>query len=703
MSFLAPLFLLGGLAVALPVVFHLVRRTSRVRTPFSSLMFLQPSLPRVTRRSRLEHWVLLVLRCLALALLALAFARPFLEDGAALRPLTTVPRQVVVVLDTSASMRRAGLWEAARARVEALTRAASAADRVAVLAFAQQVTPVVTFSEWNAAPPEARGSLVAERLAALAPGWGGTQLGVALAAAADTLLELDNERTAAGAAREIILVSDLQAGSRLDRLQAFEWPNGVRLQVETVKPARPGNAGLQAVAAGPAEVNGAAATSVRVRVINAADSLTERYTVGWTRAAGGAWVGTPVEAYVPPGQSRIIAVPVVAGEPALDRLELRGDADDFDNTAFVAPPDRQRLRVLYVGNDLAGDARQPLYFLSRALPADAAVTSEVIARRADGEIAPADWEAAAIIFLTDVPSPAVLAGLRAQMRAGKTVLAAPKTAEAAAALGGLWEPAVAWQVEEATLPRYALWAEIDFTHPWFAPFSDPRFGDFTRISVWKYRRIEPATVTGGRVVARFDSGDPAVIEVPLGAGRLVVLASGWNPTDSQLAVSSKFVPLIGSLLESSGALQPGARFYTVGDALPLDRGAGYASLRRPDNRLVPLAAGVERFTDTTQPGVYRAAGPRGEQRFVVNVDGAESRTEPLSLDELERLGVPITAATSGEKEAARVKPARLAAVETEGRQKLWRFCIGAVLMILIVESALAGWSARRPRNQEVMP
>ena len=54
MSFLAPFFLLGGLALALPVIFHLVRRTTKERTVFSSLMFLMPTPPRLSRRSRLE-------------------------------------------------------------------------------------------------------------------------------------------------------------------------------------------------------------------------------------------------------------------------------------------------------------------------------------------------------------------------------------------------------------------------------------------------------------------------------------------------------------------------------------------------------------------------------------------------------------------------------------------------------------------------
>ena len=82
MSFLAPWFLLGALGIGLPLVFHLIRRTTRERTRFSSLMFLLPSPPRVTRRSRLEDVLLLCLRAAALVLMTVAFARPFFRNAA---------------------------------------------------------------------------------------------------------------------------------------------------------------------------------------------------------------------------------------------------------------------------------------------------------------------------------------------------------------------------------------------------------------------------------------------------------------------------------------------------------------------------------------------------------------------------------------------------------------------------------------------
>ena len=79
LTFLAPLFLLGLLAVAVPIIVHLVNRERRNAIAFPSLMFLRRVPFRSVRRQRIRHWPLFALRCLALALLALAFARPFLD------------------------------------------------------------------------------------------------------------------------------------------------------------------------------------------------------------------------------------------------------------------------------------------------------------------------------------------------------------------------------------------------------------------------------------------------------------------------------------------------------------------------------------------------------------------------------------------------------------------------------------------------
>src|SRR5438270_8037736 len=111
MNFLAPFFLLGALAVAGPIIFHLIRRTTREVKPFSTLMFLKPTPPRVTSKSRLENLWLLLLRCLVLLALALGFARPFFrESSARTADSGAQARRLAILVDTSASMRRETLW-----------------------------------------------------------------------------------------------------------------------------------------------------------------------------------------------------------------------------------------------------------------------------------------------------------------------------------------------------------------------------------------------------------------------------------------------------------------------------------------------------------------------------------------------------------------------------------------------------------------
>jgi hypothetical protein len=78
----------------------------------------------------------------------------------------------------------------------------------------------------------------------------------------------------------------------------------------------------------------------------------------------------------------------------------------------------------------------------------------------------------------------------------------------------------------------------------------------------------------------------------------------------------------------------------------------------------------------------------------VNVAASESRTEPLAPDELERYGAPGPKSPPDAARAAQHE-ALLRSEEAEGRQKLWRWILGATLAVLLIESALAGWTARR--------
>ncbi|MCB1129404.1 MAG: VWA domain-containing protein, partial [Verrucomicrobiae bacterium] len=188
----------------------------------SSLMFLRPSPPRLSERSRLENLLLLLLRGLVVLLLALGFARPFLARSPEQPAYAAPARRVVLLIDQSASMQRGNLGSAARDRAHAVLSELSPADQAAVLLFARDVRPLVSFTDWSAAPTGDRVGLAASRLAGTGPGWGSTHLDLALMRAADLLTDEESLTTR----REVVLISDLQEGSRLEGLQAYAWPEG---------------------------------------------------------------------------------------------------------------------------------------------------------------------------------------------------------------------------------------------------------------------------------------------------------------------------------------------------------------------------------------------------------------------------------------------------------------------------------------------
>ena len=217
---------------------------------------------------------------------------------------------------------------------------------------------------------------------------------------------------------------------------------------------------------------------------------------------------------------------------------------------------------------------------------------------------------------------------------------APRSAESASTLGRLLGIA-APTLTDVRAADYAMFGDIDFRHPLFAPFADPHYSDFTKIHIWNYRRLQLDALPGARALARFDSGDPALVEVGVGSGRLLVLLTGWNPEDSQLAVSSKFVPLLDSLLEYAGGPADEPSQYFVGDPLPLHPAGGAPSrVVAPDGTATQLPAEAASFAGARTPGIYLLEnGPR-HWRVAVNVAASESRTEPLAPDQLERYALP---------------------------------------------------------------
>ncbi|HEX3717169.1 MAG TPA: BatA domain-containing protein [Verrucomicrobiae bacterium] len=670
MSFLTPLFLLGGLAIAGPILFHLIRRVSRERTPFSSLLFLKPTPPRTTQRRKLEHLFLLLLRCLCLLALAGAFARPFFAKEA-LPDLSTKRRELVIVIDTSASMRRAGLWSKAQALAEQYIDRAEPADDVALMTFDRQSRTVFSMAEWSAWPADQRAALARQRLAALSPGWMGTRLGLALIEAAGQF-----QTHAIGgeppSSRNIVLISDLQEGAKLEGLQGREWPTGMHVTVERVAGAQQSNAGLEIMEQ----------STGYARVTNSKDSLKEKFRLAWKEGGEG------TDIYLPPGQTRTFPTPKPPSGMTTGTLQLSGDDADFDNTSCFAAPEIQEVSICYLGGDSTNDPSKPLYYLERVFPASP--------RRRVTVVGSNSLDQAGFAVVPGGLDAGEITALRGWVESGKTALLLLTGQPSAQALAGLLDaPEV--QVTEGT-GDYALLAEIDFKHPIFAPFDDPRYSDFTAIHFWKHWRWEIPPALHASALAKFDDGSPALAQIAVGKGNVLVLASGWAPDQSQLVVSSKFPPLMETMLDWSGFGAPARFQFRTGDAIPSPNFADRSvQWKRPDAREITLPAGAA-FTDTDLPGIYVAASDGKERRFAVNLPLEESRVAPLSVDDLARLGVPIGPLTEQAAAVTRIHQRQLQRAELENREKLWRWFILAALAVLGVEIILSGSMTRGLRT-----
>lgn len=712
MSFLTPLYLLGGLAITLPIVFHLIRRTPKGRQVFSSLMFLDASPPRMTKRNRIEDWLLLLLRSLAVCLLAIAFARPFLRAQDQLDQQADPGRRIAILVDTSASMQRDGAWNNAVRAVEKQIQKLEPADVVSLLSFDRHVQSVLSFSEWAAIAPESRPAAVSESLKALQPSFHATQLGQAMIQAADLLEDQADERAAE---RHLIVVSDFQTGSRWEALNGYQWPDSVHVQMVQVNDQLAAtNAALQPVAN-----ESTTDDTIRLRVSNSEDADREQFTVRWIDEFSDPAVlsenETSVTVFVPPGQSKVIRAPQRPDHQISQRLLISGDDITFDNTCFVARRKPWQANILFIGAETRSGPESLSFFVQPVFPSTANRHVSVSIWNDESAQPPIAQESVTLVIVGGELTDVQLSWARNWVQQGGAMLFVATSAGQSQQLGGLLNVAQL-DVREATLVDYAMLGEIDFQHPILAPFDSPRFADFTRLRFWKHRTFDPGNFENLRILARFDDGSPAIFECTaagdvsngeqsVSSGRVIVIAAGWNRIDSELAVWSKFVPLMNGLLEYLGERRISRPSFLVGEVItPRELGllSPRTSMQRPDQD--PQEVASDAAVELDMPGVYAVAESDAELatdravRFAVNLQPDESKTAVITDDILASVGIVLHKA---EGPAARPEPRSEAETrqlmnrELESKQQLWKKVLAAALVVLILETALAGWRQRR--------
>jgi len=209
-----------------------------------------------------------------------------------------------------------------------------------------------------------------------------------------------------------------------------------------------------------------------------------------------------------------------------------------------------------------------------------------------------------------------------------------------------------------TRPEPRALAPTDVRHPVFQPFA----GNAAKLGLVTFQNASWIGGTGCQTLARFTSGDTALIECPSGDGRTLVLASDLDNRWNDFPLHATFVPFLHEVVRYLASARAHASEYFVGDAPPgVKRAPGIVALADP-----AVAAG-------------------GVRRIAVNVDPREADPARISIEDFQSAVTRLKAAGGVE--------ARVEARQQEDRQHLWQYALALMAVLLAVEGLLAARTA----------
>lgn len=675
MNFLAPLFLVALAGLAIPVLLHLTQREKNQIVRFPSLMFVRRIPYQSVRRRKIQHWLLLMVRLAALALIVLAFSRPLLSQEDPGAALGDGAREVVVLVDTSYSMGFADRWERARAAAHDAVSNLTSADRGSVVLFSSGAEIAV-----RSAPD--RAALTAA-IATAKPGAGSTRYAPALKVAGSILADSTLPR------REVILISDFQRGGWRGE-EGARLPEGAMLTpVPVTGGADRANVSVTAVSLARSTFSNQERVTVTAGVSNRTDRPVSGQTM--TLEVDGLPVATRPLAVEPGGSTSVSFDPVtVASRNTRATVRLSDDALATDNTFnFVLSP-TEPVRVAVVDR---GSAAAALY-LARALAVGESPRFEVTSRQADA-LSDDDLRRNRVVVLNDVPAQAGLARRLARFvdQGGGLFVATGSRASWPADVDLL--PASIGNPVDRTRGGAARIGALEYSHPVFEPFRAPRSGNFATVPVYGYRNL--AAAPGAQVLARFDGTAPAVVERRVGGGRVMMWASALDVSWSDLPTRGVFLPFIHQSMRHLAAYSEPRPWLTVGQVLD----ASSASIPRadaarrvvltPSGRRVPLEDEGSDVMELAEQGFYELRGQENRDVVVVasNVDPAEADLTPMDPKEI------VAAATAGPGGAADGRSGVPLTPEAQERnQRLWWYLLVAGILLLGADTLLSNRLAK---------
>lgn len=757
--------LLGGLGlIALPVLIHLLSRRQFRRIAWGAMRFLLEAERENRRRVRFEQWLLIALRCLAMALLALLLARPFVQPGlvASLLGDRGQVRRVVLIDDSASLAFRSGVTQDFASLREAAERllgwlhAGTVGDPITVYLTSQPNDPLVAGQRLTAAMLDD----LLVRVRKLGPVNRPAQPRRALQTVAEDLLAGEK-----GSRADVYVLSDFQRSEwlALDSASAAVFEPLSRLD--------PGELRVTLIATGVADRDNAAVLDARLerpQTIAGLPAVVHATVANYAqKPLEGARVQVDVNgAPLPPvlvetvaaGKTRTVSVEVTFPDEGFSELAIGVDALDglrADNTRRLTLPVKRSLATLLVNGQPATDpVRDEVYYLRNALAPAGQFSSGIRVQTIDpSEIAATALDAFDCVVLCNVaaPGPGAVAAIQRYVQEGGGLVfflgeevGDPQEYNRAFYAGGdglLPLPLKELRRRAGVRPAVGLLRTGDHPVTAMFPAGGAALSEHVRFHTY-YRCAEPGTTgadgvlplredaTGQSaaarpppaVLARFtdDTQSPALVERSFGRGRVLLFASSVDPdwNDWARTVDGSYVVTLLELVQHAARRAAGRSSFVAGEtltlSLPPDEYEPSAVFRSP---AFPDEPAVEARLRETVAAVGEPIVLEGPTATHLGTYHAELTRRAGSV-ELRPLTVNLHASESDLAVArAHELDAALGSIPHEyvqaadaflegdpaARRELWPAVLVMLLGVLMLEHALAWWFGMPRRDLRWTP
>lgn len=672
MWFLSPLFWLGIAAVAAPVLVHLVRRTRARKIEFPALIFVRQVPQRTIRRRTLRNLLLLLLRCLTILLIVLAFTRPFFTNRSAAKESDSAGATVILV-DSSLSMRREQLFAVALQRAESIVDEARNDERLALMTFGNRYEVMNRFTSDK--------SRLRSVLKSLNAGWEGTDYEQALRGAESLLSELKM-----GGQKRIVLISDFQATGWNQANAAFKLSSDIQLMTMDVS----GNSSSPNISVTRVDAHGLVfgqkyLENVAVQVSNFSDTPRDHLAIDFQINDQ---TVEKREISLNPRDAKVVEFTEFNLSEGANRCAIEIAAGDFapDNKFYFTIHREVPARALII--ESASRGRGESFYLQSALALNEGLPFSFTLKTA-GAVDPSGISECALVILNDCgPLSATLADSINKFvdAGGQLIISTGPHTNPDSFNGSLRSVAPATlrdKVETKPGESVAI-TDVKFDHPIFEVFRES--GRLATARVFGYFRSEPRP--NATVLARYEDGSAALIEANAGKGRVLLFTSSLGPTWNDLSLTPLYLPFVHQMIRYAGSREEGS-WYALGQTFRVAKEAtggppavdSPSGTRLTENRLTPDG---DLLVTGRQPGFYRLRYGARPDFAAVDLDGAEGDFTKLDFAAF------MTGVTGGSGNAERSEANRKSSnEEIEARQKVWWPLLFIALLLLIAESLLA--------------